>query len=164
VPLRGVLCSASQTTGTEHTDPLAHRAPVECPPSADPVKGKDAKKSRELQLLITRNRLTMIQMTYHVGYIVQPGDPQPVLGRDTSDGEDSGTVNGDTSNPDPLLQNLKPYDQLYTTAGVKFARSDTCKHREIALLLRGFSLEVDNISDILKFCLGSPFVDSTFAT
>ena len=75
-----------------------------------------------------------------------------ILGRDTGDGENGGAVNGDTSDTNPLLENLQPDDQLHTATSVELARFPAEEHSQIAGLAGGLALELDDIADILEFC------------
>ena len=60
----------------------------------------------------------MRYFTYHVGDIVQARNPQLIFCGHTGDGEDGGAIDSDTSNANPLLQNLEPDDQVDTTTGM----------------------------------------------
>ena len=78
----------------------------------------------------------------------------PIGGRDACDFEDIRTIDGDASNTNPFLQNLKPDDELYTTAGVEFAGFPAEEHVDVGIGGCGLALELDNVADILEFGFG----------
>ena len=68
---------------------------------------------------------------YHICDGIQSGNPRRLSIGNTSGTENGGSENGDTSNTDPLLHDLKPNDQLNTTASVELTRADTEEHRNV---------------------------------
>lgn len=105
-----------------------------------------------------------IRLTYHVCDIVDAADPQAILGADTGNSEYLRAIDGDASNADPLLQNLKPDNQLHAATCMELAGADAEEHAEVALLLGSFLLEISNADDILKLCLGVLIIISLCAT
>ena len=83
---------------------------------------------------------------------------------DTCSTEDGGSVDGDTSNTNPFLHNLKPNDELDTATGMKFARADTEEHSKVGLSLSSLAFELGNVADILEFSFGLAQVLPTFTT
>ncbi len=102
--------------------------------------------------------------TYHVCDIVEPGNPQALRRGDTGDPKDCRTVDGNTRNPNPLLKNLQPDDQLNTASGVEFPRFPAEEHSKITILLRRLTLELNNVANILEFGLGETIVFATQTT
>ena len=82
----------------------------------------------------------------------------------TSGTENCGGENSHTSNPDPLLHDLKPDDQLDAAASVQFARADTEKHGNVRLGLSSLSFEFCDIANILELGLGLSDVFTSLAT
>ena len=68
----------------------------------------------------------------------------------TGSTENGGSEDGDTGNTDPLLHDLKPDDQLDTTASVKLTRADTEEHRSVGLGLGGLAFELSDVANILE--------------
>lgn len=68
------------------------------------------------------------------------------------------------SNADPFLENLKPYDKLYTTTDMKLAgrasshgfRHDIPEHMKIAVDFARLLLEFCDVADILELRFGEP--------
>lgn len=71
-------------------------------------------------------------------------------------------TNSDTSDTNPLLQNLKPDDKLHASTDMQFTRApspnlfghDIPEHVEVAVDLPGLLLELGHVSDVLEFRLG----------
>lgn len=101
-------------------------------------------------------------VSYHVRDDVDTGNPSGLERRETNRLEDGVGINGDTSDTNPLLQNLKPDDKLDTTADVQMASrlashefgEDVPEHVEVAVDLSGLFLHVSNVSDVLVFNFG----------
>lgn len=74
--------------------------------------------------------------------------------RNTSSAKYSWRVNRHARYPDPLLHDLKPYDELDSTARVELARADTEKHGEVGLGFGRFPLEFGNVTNVLEFGIG----------
>ena len=80
-------------------------------------------------------------------------------------------TNGNTSNTDPLLENLKPHDKLHTTTNMELSRRaasnslghDIPRHVEITVQLAGLLLQFGDIANILELGFGQ-IVVSSFAT
>lgn len=80
-------------------------------------------------------------------------------------------TNGDTSNANPLLENLEPHDKLYATTNVERSRRATSnslghnipRHVEITVQLAALLLQFGNIANILELGFGQTIV-SSFAT
>ena len=80
-------------------------------------------------------------------------------------------TNGDTSNTNPLLENLKPHDKLHTTTNMERSRRAASnslghnipRHMEITVQLAGLLLQFGDIANILEFGFGQIIV-SSFAT
>ena len=80
-------------------------------------------------------------------------------------------TNGDTSNTNPLLENLKPHDQLHTTTNMERSRRAASnslghnipRHVEITIQLAALLLQFGDIADILELGFGQIIV-SSFAT
>lgn len=142
----GVDRSAGQTAGAEHADALTDGAPVECPATTDSIEGEDANQSRE-----------------HVCDVIETRYPETVSRRNTGDGEDGGAVDGDTSDADPLLENLEPDDELDAAPGVQLAGLPAQEHGQVAVLARSLALELDDVADILELGFGGsvPFTAET---
>ena len=80
-------------------------------------------------------------------------------------------TNGHTSNTNPLLENLKPHDQLHTTTNMERSRRAASnslghnipRHVEITVQLAGLLLQFGDIANILELGFGQ-IVVSSFAT
>ena len=121
--------------------------PVQGPATADTVEGEDADQGCE-----------------GVGDVVEPRDPLAVGVADAGNTEDGGRVDGDTSDTDPFLHDLKPDDKLHTTAGVELAGADAEKHGDVGVVLGSCTLEFANVLDVLELGLGSPSILTGFTT
>lgn len=102
--------------------------------------------------------------TYHVEDIVQTRDPLDFAVAYTCDTEDGRGVDGDTSDTDPLLHDLKPDDKLDATTSVELAGSDTEQHGIVRLRLGGLAFKLSNVANILEFSLGSASVGTGLTT
>ena len=89
--------------------------------------------------------------TYHVGNIIQPGNPQTVLGRNPSNSENNRTVKRDPSYTNPFLKNLEPHNEMNTTGSMQLSGPNASEHGPITLLARSLTLKFHNIADILEF-------------
>lgn len=82
----------------------------------------------------------------------------------TSSTEDSRSEDGHASNTYPLLHDLEPDNELYTTASVELARADTEKHRDVRLALGSLTLEFSDVADVLEFGFGLASIFTCFTT
>jgi hypothetical protein len=120
--------------------------------------------------------------TNHVSDVVKAADPETVLRTNTRDSEDSRSVDGDARSAymsvyvpsmkgwgqhvhsHPLLQYLKPYDELDTSSSVQFAGADAEQHGQVALLVGSLVLHVADVDDVLQLRLSSCTLLSLAAT
>ena len=116
---------------------MASGTPVQCPATANFVEGEDANEGGE-----------------HVGYVVQTGHPLAISRTNASNLEDVRTVDGDTSDADPLLKDLQPDDELNTSGGVELALLDAEEHVDVAGGLRVLLLELADVANVLEFGFG----------
>ncbi len=80
-------------------------------------------------------------------------------------------TNGDTSNTNPLLENLKPNNKLHTTTNMELSRRAASnslghnipRHVEITVQLAALLLQFGDIANILELGFGQIIV-SSFAT
>lgn len=78
--------------------------------------------------------------------------------------ENCWSENGDTSDANPLLHDLKPDDELYTASSVKFAAADAEEHGDVALALSSLALKLGDVADVLEFCFGLAVIFAIFTT
>ena len=79
-------------------------------------------------------------------------------------------TNGDTSNTNPLLENLKPHDQLHTTTNMERSRRAASnslghnipRHVEVTVQLASLLLQFGDIANILELGF-SQIIVSSFA-
>ena len=83
---------------------------------------------------------------------------------DASSTEDSGCIDGDTCDSDPLLHDLEPDNELNTASGVEFAGSNAEEHVIIGLRTCRFAFEFNDVANVLEFCFGFSKVGSGLAT
>ena len=102
--------------------------------------------------------------TYHVCDGVQPRNPLHLRIGNTSGTENGGSEDSHTGNTDPLLHDLKPDDQLDTTASVKLARADAEKHGNVRLGLGCLAFELSDVADILELGLSFAHIRTSLAT
>lgn len=102
--------------------------------------------------------------TYHVGDVIQTGNPLHIFIGDTGRAKDGRRVDGDSRYPDPFLHDLQPNDELDTTTSVEFARADTEQHGKVRLGLRHFPLQFGDVPDVLEFGFGLANVLARFST
>ena len=139
--------SCCESASAKHCNTLDNGAPVESPSPANPVESEDAD-----------------ECGHHVCDGVETRNPLRVSVGDTSSTENGRSENCDTSDTNPLLHDLKPDDKLHTTAGVKFAGSDTEEHVEIRLPRGRLALKLSDVADILKFSLSSAEILTALAS
>ena len=139
--------SGGESTSTEHGNTLNDRAPVQGPATTDSVKREYTDQGGQ-----------------HVSDVVKTGDPLNRFIGNASSVEDGGGEDGDTSDTNPLLHDLKPDDELDTAAGVELARADTEEHVVIRLRYSRLALKLSDVADILELSLGLAQVLTTLAT
>jgi len=78
--------------------------------------------------------------------------------------EDGWGEDSHTSNTDPLLHDLEPDNELYTTTSVELARADTEKHGNVRLALGGLKFEFSDVTDVLELSFGLANIFTSFTT
>ena len=101
---------------------------------------------------------------YHVSDGIQSGNPLHLCIGNTGGTENGGSEDGDTGDTDPLLHDLKPDDQLDTTASVKLTRADTEEHGGVRLGFGGLAFELSDIADILELGFSLADICTSLAT
>lgn len=150
---RGIYSKTRHASSKEHRDALAHRAPVQCPPTADTVKCEDADEGRE-----------------HVEDIIKPRNPLRLFGIKACNAENSRRIypsvskpetelkyrltNRYPSNPNPLLHHLQPNHQLHPPSRMQIPRPLPRQHRPIRRPIPRLLLQIRHIPNILKLRLG----------
>lgn len=132
----GSKTGRGKTSSAEHGNTLDNRAPVESPATTDPVKCEHTDEGSE-----------------HVGDGVEARDPLDGRVGNAGSAEDGGSEDGDTSDTDPFLHDLKPDNELDPTASMKLAGPNTEEHVEIRLRSSRLALKLSNIPDVLKLSL-----------
>lgn len=143
----GALGCECQPSSTEAAYALADSTPIQRPSSSDAVKREYTDQRGE-----------------HVGDVVQTSHPLSVARSNPRQGENVRAVDRDASDTDPLLQDLEPDDELYTTSRVKLALFDAEEHGKVALLLRILSLQLHYVADIFKFGIRPAFLFARVTT
>ena len=104
------------------------------------------------------------QWAHHVSDGIQSRNPLHLAVGNTSGTEDGRSEDGHTSDANPLLHNLKPDNELYTTSSVELARANTEEHSEIRLGFGSLAFELCNVADVLEFRLGSANIFTSLAS
>ena len=123
------------------------RAPIKGPAAPNAIESEDTDQGRE-----------------HVSDSVETGDPGDICIANTSSAEDSGSVDSDTCDTDPLLHDLEPDNELDTATSVKLARAETEEHRDVRLSASSLALKLADVADILEFSFGLAEVLTAFTT
>lgn len=83
---------------------------------------------------------------------------------DTGGTEDSGCIDGHASNTNPFLHDLKPDDELNTTASMELARADASEHGPVGRAGCSFTLEFGDVANVLELSLGLAHIITRLAT
>lgn len=102
--------------------------------------------------------------TNHIGDSIQTRDPLDILVADTGGTEDGWSIDGYTSDTNPLLHDLEPDDKLDTTTNVEFAGTSTGEHRPVGCAAGSLALEFGDVADVLELSFGLAQIFTRLAT